>query len=79
MKKVYTIKTSKYGLGRTRTSENTGTLEELIAYYRYTLESGNSYNQKINTNPKTIKGFINALTKSLDEISVGGGYVELIK
>ena len=79
MKKVYTVKTSTYGRGRTRTTEHTGTLEELIAYYRYTLESGNSYNPKINTNPKTIRGFVSALEKSLEETSVGGGYVELIK
>ena len=79
MKKVYTVKTSKYGRGRTRTTEHTGTLEELIAYYRYTLESGNSYNPKINTNPKTIRGFVSALEKSLEETSVGGGSVELVK
>ena len=79
MKKVYTVKTSTYGRGRTRTTEHTGTLEELIAYYRYTLESGNSYNPKINTNPKTIRGFVSALEKSLDETSVAGGSVELVK
>ena len=79
MKKVYTVKTSTYGRGRTRTTEKTGTLEELVAYYRYTLESGNSYNPKINTNPKTIRGFVSALEKSLEETSVGGGYVELVK
>ena len=79
MKKVYTVKTSTYGRGRTRTTEYTGTLEELIAIYKYTLESGHSYNPKINTNPKTIKGFINALTKSLDETTTGGGNVELIE
>ena len=79
MKKVYTVKTSTYGRGRTRTTEKTGTLEELIAYYRYTLESGNSYNPKINTNPKTIRGFVSALEKSLEETSSCGGSVELVK
>lgn len=79
MKKVYTIKTSRYGLGKTRTAEHTGTLEELIDIYRYTLESGHSYNQKINTNPKTIRGFVSALEKSLNETSSCGGSVELVK
>ena len=79
MKKVYTIKTSTYGLGKTRTTEKTGTLEELIAYHRYTLESGNSYNPKINTNPKTIRGLVSALSKSLDEISSCGGDAELVE
>ncbi len=79
MKKVYTIKTSTYSLGRTRTTEKTGTLEELIAYYRYTLESGHSYNPKINTNPKTIKGLVSALSKSLDKISSCGGDAELVE
>ena len=79
MKKVYTVKTSTYGRGRTRTTEYTGTLEELIAIYKYTLESGHSYNQKINTNPKTIKGLVSALSKSLDKISSCGGDAELVE
>ena len=61
--KTYTIKTSKNG----RVSETSGTLEELISYFGYTLEVGNSWNPKINRNPKTIKSFISNLQKSYEE------------
>ena len=49
-----------------------GTLAELIKYFGYTLEVGNSWNKKINRNPKTIKSFMNNLCKSYDEKE--GGY-----
>ena len=62
--KVYTvIKRSSKG----RVDEVKGTLEELISYFGYTLEVGHSWNSKIQTNPKTIKSFINNLSKSYDE------------
>ena len=61
--KVYKVR--KIRKGRETTIE--GTLNYLIDYFGYTLEVGNSWNPKINTNPKTIKGFISSLKKSLDE------------
>jgi hypothetical protein len=45
----------------------TGTLEELTKAFSYTLECGNSWNSKINRNPKTIKGLVSALNKSVAE------------
>lgn len=61
--KTYTVIKSRKG----KTEEIQGTLEELISYFGYTLEVGNSWNSKIQRNPKTIKSFINNLKKSYDE------------
>jgi hypothetical protein len=44
-----------------------GTLEDLIGYFGYTLEIGNSHKRSINRNPKTIKAFIKALEDSYSE------------
>lgn len=65
--KTYTIKQTLYGLGKTRETEKTGTLEELVKHFKYTLEVGNSYNSSIKTNPKTIKSLISNLNKALKE------------
>mgnify|MGYP003431342046 CR=1 FL=1 len=65
--KTYTIRTSKCGRSSDRVSETQGTLEELIQYYSYTLEIGNSWNRKISRNPKTIKSFVSNLQKSYEE------------
>jgi hypothetical protein len=48
-------------------TETTDTLENLIKYFGYTLECGNSCNPKINRNPKTAKGLVSALNKSVAE------------
>jgi hypothetical protein len=48
-------------------TETTDTLENLIKYFGYTLECGNSWNPKINRNPKTAKGLVSALNKSVAE------------
>ena len=59
-----------------------GTLEELIKYFSYTLEIGNSWNKKINRNPKTIKSFITNLQNSFEEkesACYDRTFVELIK
>jgi len=48
-------------------SPYTGTLEELVKTFSYTLECGNSWNPKINRNPKTAKGLVSALNKSVAE------------
>lgn len=61
--KTYTIIKTRRGIQR----ETTDTLEELIKGHSYTLEKGNSYNPKINRNPKTIKALISALNKSISE------------
>ena len=45
----------------------TGTVEQLVKYCGYTLEIGNSWNPKINRNPKTISTFISNYNKSIDE------------
>ena len=42
--KIFTIIKTRRGKDR----ETTGTLEELINYFSYTLECGNSWNKKIN-------------------------------
>lgn len=65
--KTYTIVKTRKGKER----EQTGTIEELVKYYGYTLECGNSWNNKINRNPKTIKGLVNALNKSVEETQSG--------
>ena len=56
---------------RGRESHVERTLPELIEYFKYTLESGASYNPKINTNPKTAKGLVSALNKAVDELQAG--------
>ena len=67
--KEYTIIQTRRG----RESEITGTLTELVEYFKYTLECGNSWNPKINTNPKTIRGLMSAIDKSIQETQ-GGSY-----
>lgn len=68
--KTYTVITHRRG----RETEVTRTLPELVEYFRYTLESGHSYNPKINKNPKTFKGLITALNKAVDELQGGNFY-----
>ena len=41
-----------------------GTLEQLIDAFSYTLEIGNSWDKRINKNPKTIKSFISNLNRA---------------
>jgi hypothetical protein len=48
-------------------TETSGTVEELTKYFGYTLECGNSWNPKINRNPKTAASLITALNKSVAE------------
>lgn len=68
MAKVYTVIKTHRGKER----EITGTMEELIKYFKYTLDSGYSWNHKINTNPKTGKSLVTQLNKCVDELQ--GGY-----
>jgi len=63
MKKIYKIRQIR----KKREKIIEGTLQELIDYFGYTLEIGNSWNNKINMNPKTIKTFMSNLIKSYEE------------
>lgn len=63
MAKIYKIKTVKGN----RENVIEGDLNRLKEYFRYTFEVGSSWNNKINTNPKTIKSFISNLKKSYEE------------
>lgn len=65
--KIYTIIKHR----RNGVSEMTGTLAELTAGYKYTLESANSYNSKISLNPRTIKGLVSALNKAVSVLQAG--------
>jgi hypothetical protein len=67
MSKIHYVK--KYHRGRQTIIK--GTLEGLINYFRYTLECGHSWNNKISENPKTIKSFITNVNKSFDETQGG--------
>lgn len=50
-----------------------GTITALTKYFGYTLDCGHSWNQKINTKPKTYKSLISNLNKSYQETQ-GGCY-----
>jgi hypothetical protein len=67
--KTYTIKTSRSGrsIDGVRENTQTGTLSELISYFSYTLEIGNSWNKKIKRNPTTINSFVKNLQMSYEE------------
>jgi len=61
--KTYTIVKTRRG----NESETTDTLENLVKYFSYTLECGNSWNPRINRNPRTATGLVSALNKSVAE------------
>ena len=61
--KTYYVK--KYHRGRRTVVK--GTIEQLVRYFGYTLECGNSWNSKIKTNPTTYKSLISNLNKSYYE------------
>lgn len=69
-----------YQIIRNRRDKDTiheGTIPELIEYFRYTLEKGQSWqyergNKKINTNPKTIDALVRALNDSEDNAAANG-------
>jgi hypothetical protein len=63
-----------YSIKKTRKDKErifTGTLEDLIKSFSYTLECGHSWNHKIPTNPKSIKSLIKALNDSVYETQGG--------
>lgn len=67
--KVYKVKISKCSISRSSEYFTEGTLEELVKNFSYTLDVGNSWNSKINTNPRTIKSLISNVQKSVDIIN----------
>ena len=77
---VYTIEMENSGSFGNRPSRyyyQTGTLEELIKAYGYTLEVGQSYerekgNKKININPKNIQGLVDNLNKAVNNSAANG-------
>lgn len=76
MAKTYTIEKTRRG----NKTETTGTVEELVKHFGYTLECGHSYNSKISRNPKTAKSLVSNLNKSVDELQRGSydpNYYEL--
>jgi hypothetical protein len=73
MAKVFKVKVTRSGMGNSRETVWDGTIDELVNnVFGYTLECGNSWNRKINRNPRTIGALIKALNASYDEIE--GGY-----
>lgn len=74
MAKEYTVICNRHD----RETEYTGTLEHLVnKVFRYTLECGHSWNNKIPEKPKTIKSLIKALNDSAYECCHYGDWYEL--
>jgi len=72
MKNFTVIKTR-----RGRQSVTTGTIPELIEYFRYTLECGKSWehergNKKINMNPRGIKSLVTNLNNADNNSAANG-------
>ncbi len=44
-----------------------GTVEELVEYFGYTLERGHSWNRKLQRRPKTAKSLVSTLNKCVSE------------
>jgi hypothetical protein len=62
---------------RDRTSKVEGTIEYLVNYFGYTLESGASYqnekgNSKVNTNPKSAKSLVSNLNTATNNCAANG-------
>lgn len=79
MAKTYTITQTRSRTGQVRTFS--GSIDELISYHKYTLETGASYqhekgNKKINRAPKTIAGLISNLNNAVNN-SAADGYAGL--
>jgi hypothetical protein len=70
---TFTVKSERRG----RVSETSGTIEELVKYFSYTLEVGESWqhekgNKKINRNPKSIKSLISNLNNAKTNSAANG-------
>jgi len=68
MSKSYTIKRTR----RNRTTEMSGTINELINRFSYVLLTGYSWNKKVNKTPETIKSLILNLNKAADSSAANG-------
>ena len=76
MSKQYTIIMSNERSGRDY-SPKTGTIDELVDYYKYTLEKGKSwehekYNTKINMNPRTGANLVKQLNNAENNAAANG-------
>lgn len=78
-KRTYTVIISRMHFGDRPTdiSEVSGTLEELVNYFGYTLQVGHSWNNRISQQPKTVKSLISALNRSYEYKNNGMTSVEL--
>ena len=73
---VNIVKRSSFG-GESRTRTTSGTLPELLEYFGYTLEVGQSYEhergrKKINMNPKNIQSLVDNLNKAQSNAARNG-------
>lgn len=71
--KQFTIIIDRRGTERT----TSGTIPELVEYFKYTLETGASYqrekgNSKINTNPKSIGALVKNLNAAKHNAAANG-------
>ena len=78
---IYTIQMEDSGgymsTGPARYYYQTGTLDELIKAYSYTLETGKSYetekgNKKINIKPSNVKALVDNLNKAVNNSAANG-------
>ena len=72
-KGIFTIAIYRRG----RTNEQSGTIAELVSYFGYTLECGQSWehekgNKKINRNPKTAKSLVTNLNNATNNSAANG-------
>ena len=75
MSKIYTVVKTKHR--NNSTSEQVGTIAELVEAYGYTLECGASWaheagNSKINKLPKTAKSLISNLNRAVNNSAADG-------
>ena len=76
-KKQYTIEIQRFSFRNTKDRTVTGTLDELIEYFSYTLQKGKSWehergNKRINLNPRTIGSLVNNLNNAEDNAAANG-------
>lgn len=67
VEKIFTVVKTRRGVAR----EVKGTVPELVDYFRYTLESGNSYDSRVSMNPKTVKSLVSNLNRATRVLQKG--------
>ena len=83
---TYTIECTRFSYTGNSSTTATGTIQELIEHYRYTLECGKAYehergNKKIDIEPKTIKSLVANLNNAANNAAANGNsdrYYELV-